>query len=301
MQQQSRRHFIRSGATMLLGGLAAPDLSLFNARKKMELDAHLWVFASRYPPDWDCTPILDQVFSDLKYAGYDGVEVMEVILRHEGSVERLKRLIDQYQLPVRGTSYYGDLWNASEHSRIWQDINAVLDKLQQVGGNMIGMTVGDARRMKTEAELDAQADLLKKILARCKDKGILLHLHNHTFEVADHLHDLKGTLARIPDIKLGPDLNWLVRAGVDPVWFIRAYGKQMVYMHIRDQDASGKWTEAVGEGVTDFKAIAKALHDIHYTGRAAVELAFDQPPSRPVRDDWKMSRAYVEKVFGTLI
>ncbi len=112
------------------------------------------------------------------------------------------------------------------------------------------------------------------------------------------LHDLKGTLKRIPGIKLGPDLNWLVRGGVDPAWFIKTYGHQMVYMHIRDQKEDGKWTEAVGEGVIDFPAIARALKEINYKGRAAVELAFDDPPVRPVREDWKLSREYVRKIFG---
>jgi sugar phosphate isomerase/epimerase len=124
------------------------------------------------------------------------------------------------------------------------------------------------------------------------------NLHNHTFEVINNLHDLKGTLARIPDIKLGPDLNWLVRGGIDPVWFIKTYGKQMVYMHIRDQDANGQWTEAVGEGVTNFPQIAQALKEMNYQGNAAVELAFDKPPSRTIKEDWKISRAYVNNIFG---
>ena len=65
-----------------------------------------------------------------------------------------------------------------------------------------------------------------------------------------------------------------------------------------DQNADGKWTEAVGEGVTDFPAIAKALHDINYSGRAAIELAFDGPPVKDVKESWKTSREYVKKVFG---
>lgn len=123
-------------------------------------------------------------------------------------------------------------------------------------------------------------------------------MHNHTFEVINELYDWKGTIARVPALKLGPDLNWLIRGGVDPVWFIKTYGKKMVYMHIRDQDAQGKWTEVVGEGVMNFPAIPKALKDINYKGKAAIELAFDKPPVHPLKEDWKKSRKYVNKVFG---
>ncbi len=156
----------------------------------------------------------------------------------------------------------------------------------------LGISVGDARRVKTESELDVQAQLLKKIHGRLRRFGVVLNLHNHTYEVGNGLHDLKGTLARIPDIKLGPDLNWLVRAGVDPVWFIKTYGHQMVYMHIRDQYQDGTWTEYVGQGVTDFPGIAAALRSVDFKGRAAIELAFPENfvPRNPLAEDWKKSR-----------
>ena len=298
----SRRRFIQSAAALsgalLTQGLLANNSLAAAGNATVPVYAHLWVYASRYPPDWDCTPILDDVFKDLKYAGLQGVEIMEVLLRHDDAVDRFKNLIQQYALPVTGTSYYADMWNKNEHQKILDDVALVLERLHAIGGTMLGITVGDARHVKTEAELDAQADLLKKTLAVCKQYNIEPNLHNHTFEVTNGMHDLKGTLARIPDIKLGPDLNWLVRGGVDPVWFIKTYGHQMVYMHIRDQDASGKWTEVVGSGVIDFPAIAKALKDINYSGKAAIELAFDSPPVNPVREDWKQSRQYVKEVFG---
>ncbi|HVG16767.1 MAG TPA: TIM barrel protein, partial [Chitinophagaceae bacterium] len=171
---------------------------------------------------------------------------------------------------------------------------------QQVNGKRLGISVGDARRIKTEPELDAQADILKKVLVVCNDNGIEANLHNHTYEVTNNLHDLKGTLARIPGIKLGPDLNWLIRGGVNPVEFINTYGKQITYLHIRDQYADGKWTEYLGQGVTDFAAIAKALSEQKFHGDVAVELAFpaDLVPVNPLKEDWKVSREYVRKTFG---
>jgi len=292
----SRRKFITT-ASAAASAMAMPAFA-FNKNATVPLYAHLWVYASRYPPDWDCTPILDDVFSDLKYAGLEGVELMEILLRHNDAVTRLNDLIHKHQLPVTGTSYYGNMWNKNEHQKILEDTELVVERLHAVGGTMLGITVGDAGRIKTEEELDAQAELLKKIIAVCNKNKVEPNLHNHTFEMAYEMHDFKGTIARVPELKLGPDLNWLVRAGIDPVWFINTYGHKMVYMHIRDQKANGKWTEAVGEGVIDFPAIANALKEINYNQKAAIELAFDEPPKNPVREDWKKSREYVRKVFG---
>jgi len=141
---------------------------------------------------------------------------------------------------------------------------------------------------------------LNWILMECNKSGLTPNLHNHTHEVTDSMHDLNGTLKRIPDFPLGPDLNWLIRGGVDPVSFIQKYKKQIVYLHIRDQYKNGEWSEAVGEGDTDFVSISNALHDIEFDGIAAIELAFPDnfTPTREIRDSFKQSREYVKKVFG---
>lgn len=302
MNAHSRRKFIKTsgqiaGATLL--GSILPKSSFGNEwlSKKVILSGHVWVYASKFPPDWDCTPILEEVFSDFKYAGLEGVELMESIIRHDDFVSRANELVQKYDMPVTGTSYYGDMWNRSKQQEILEDVTLIVERLHEVGGSTFGITVGDAGHIKTEEELDAQGDLLKLILKVCDKNKIQANLHNHTFEVENDLHDFKGILERVPEIKLGPDINWLMRAGVDPVWFIDTYGNRMVYLHLRDQDAAGKWTEVVGEGVTDFPAIAKALKRANFKGRAAIELAFDDPPVNPIREDWKRSRDYVKKVF----
>jgi sugar phosphate isomerase/epimerase len=300
----SRRRFIKhsgyAAAALSASGLFSKSLFAedVNKKNKVMVSGHLWVYASKYPPDWDCTPILDTVWSDFKYAGMSGVEVMEPILRHPDAEQRFNDLIGKYDVPLTGTSYYADMWNKDKKQEILDDVNLVVGKLGKLGASTFGITVGDAGHVKTEDELDAQADLLKGIFKVCDTNKIQPNLHNHTFEVNNGMHDLKGTLARIPNANLGPDLNWLIRGGVDPVWFIKTYGHQMVYMHIRDQYANGKWTEYLGQGVTDFPAISQALKDVNFKGRAAIELAFDNPPVNSVKDDWKTSRQYVSKVFG---
>lgn len=303
INHHSRRKFIKAsaciaGATVLGNFLPNKLLGAEPFKNKVPLSGHLWVYASKYPPDWDCTPILEQVFSDFKYAGLEGIEVMESNLRHADVVSRVGDLIQRYEMPITGSSYNAHMWDSSQHQQILEDVELVVERLHQLGGSTFGITVGDAGRMKTDAELDAQADLLRKVIGVCNKNHIQANLHNHTFEVENDLHDLKGILKRVPEMKLGPDLNWLVRGGIDPVWFINTYGDRMVYLHIRDQDANGQWTQAVGDGVTDFPAIAKALNKVKFEGRAAVELAFETPPVGAVKEDWKKSRKYVKKVFG---
>jgi sugar phosphate isomerase/epimerase len=303
MREITRRELIGSGskaALSLAGSAAILTAAEFKSAGKIPVCAHLWVYASKFPPPHDCTSVLDDIFSDLRYAGMDGLEVMDVELRHDGAVKRIQALIDKYNLPVSGTSYSGDLWNKNEHPTIQKEVELVIGRLHELGGRTMGISVGNAGHVKSPAELDAQANMLEKIMKICARHSVVPNLHNHTYEVENNLHDLRGTLSRIPDIKLGPDLNWLIRAGVDPVQFIHQYGKKIIYLHIRDQRADGQWTEALGEGVTNFKAVAEALKQSDFSGIAAIELAFPDhfTPVRPLKEDWKISREFVRTTFG---
>lgn len=290
-QISSRRKFIQRTGVLLGGSLLSQSL-VTNAfaeafKHKPKVYAHLWVYASKYPPHWDSTPDIETVFSDFSYAGIDGVELMESVLRHDDAVTKLNNLAKKYNLPVSGTSYgVGmNMWNVDEHKKILDDIQIVVPRLAQVKGKTFGISVGQTSITKTEKQLDAQADVLKKVIAVCNNNGIEANLHNHTYEVDNNMHDLKGTMARIPGIKLGPDLNWLIRAGINPVDFINTYGKQIVYLHIRDQYANGEWTEYLGQGATDFAAIAQALKTQKFKEDVAIELAFpkDFTPVNPLK------------------
>lgn len=302
----SRRRFLEQSGAVLAGlwvtdGFAGTSVDV----SKPKISAHLWVYASKYPPNWDATPDLERAFTDLQGTGVDGVELMAVNLRHEDAVERIGKLSAKYKLPITGSSYSADMWNAAKQEEIIADVTTVIQRLSQLKGKNLGLSVGNrtggpAKHQKTDAELDAQADVLKKIVAICKQYRVEPNLHNHTYEVENGLHDLKGTLARLPDIKLGPDLNWMIRAGVNPVEFINTYGQQISYCHIRDQYADGTWTEYVGQGVTDFPAIAAALKAKNFQGNAAIELAFpaNYVPKKPLKEVWELSRENVRKAFG---
>lgn len=303
--QKSRRNFLRQSSVLSASAFMTPSYMVSGdhlLKKKVSINAHLWVYASNFPPNWDCTPVLDTVFSDLSHAGINGLELMEPNLRHDTSVATLNALIKKYNVKVSGSSYgVGfSMWDHDQHGVILKDINLIIPRLREVGGRTLGISVGGADHKKTEKELDAQAKILLKIRETCRANDIVANLHNHTYEVENDLHDLKGTLQRIPDFKLGPDVNWLIRAGVDPVNFINTYGKQIVYLHLRDQYDNGEWTEYVGQGTTDFKAIALALKKHDFEGDVAIELAFpnDFEPENPLKEDWKMSKEYIQKTFG---
>ena len=296
----SRRRFLAASALAISAGVVKPGFSATaSSVRRVIVGAHPWVYAATQS-GYDIFPILDQIFADVAYAGIEGLELMHTALHPENSVKRISALMEQHHLPVIGSSYGGAMWDRGQHAELLKECQLIIPRLEKLGGKTLGTSVGGTPKPKTADQLDAQAELLRKLITLCNDHGIVLNLHNHTYEVENQLLDLKGTLARIPDVKLGPDLNWLIRGGVDPVQFIHDHGKQIVFLHLRDQNADGKWCEAMGEGCTDFVAIGKALHDVDFSGHAVIELAHESTfhPTRPLRESLKMSREFVHKTLG---
>ena len=303
----NRRCFLGSGAATVLtvttGGILESGCrstqSKTRPEKKILVGAHPWVYAATQP-NYDIYPVLDKIFADMSYAGLDGIELMHTALRYPDAVERISALSKEHNLPVIGTSFGGAMWDRQQHEVVFEDARVVVTRLAELGGRTLGTSVGRAPQIKTAKQLDAQAELLRRIIKLCQDNGVELNLHNHTYEVENDMHDLRGTLARIPDVKLGPDLNWLLRGGVEPVDFIEEFSQSIVFLHIRDQNADGTWSEAVGEGDMDYVAIGKALRTANFSGDAVIELAHEGnfKPTRPLRESLKMSRAYVRKTLG---
>jgi sugar phosphate isomerase/epimerase len=301
----NRRNFIRnvslSGVALSLSDkVIFASLKEKKKRKKLFVGAHVWVYAASQP-DRDVSPILDEIFSDMAYAGFDGIETMEQPLRSTVYTKQIKELIEKYSIKLLGSSYGADMWDKNKHNQIVEDADLIFTNMASSGGRTFGVSVGrPSGRRKTEDELDNQADLLKKLIALGEKRGIVLNLHNHTYEVENGMYDLRGTLKRIPDVNLGPDLNWLLRAGVDPLEFIREFRNQVVFTHLRDQLSNGKWPESVGEGNVNFREIADVLNEIGFHGDVVIELAHENGfvRTRPLKESLKMSRDYLRKTMN---
>ena len=257
-----------------------------------------------FSPEWDMRPAYQ--FAKEKQVLTLGPALSSLFLRPFGVMGLLDSSVSQEQF-LEAVVWDGDV-----------PVGTVRDFEEVSGAEALqGDAEGAYRSVKLEDDAKAQETLLyhymfglepdhRKLDAMvdiaelCEENDIVLNLHNHTYEVEDNEHDLNGTLERLPDVKLGPDLNWLLRGGVDPVDFIKRRGKQIVFLHLRDQTADGKWSEAMGEGDMDYAAIGQALTEAGFSGEAVIELAHEGglELTRPLGESLKMSREYVRETMG---
>jgi len=288
MLKSSRRQWLG----LLAAAAAAPQ-------EKVRVGGHPWLYA-KFRPNYDINAILDQIFADFQYAGLDGIELIYTVLQKPEAAGQVAELSRKHKLPIIGMSYQADMWDRTKHNAVFDELSVLLPRLEKLGGRTMGTGVGTPNRRKTSAELDAQADLLRRLIPLCRSHGVVLNLHNHTYEVRAGEYALNGTLSRIPGVPLGPDLGWLAEAGIDPVDFVRRRGKSIVFAHLRDRKADGNWAEVMGEGVVDYAGVARQLRAVNFHGTLVIELTSStgKLPERPLRECFKLSREYVRRVMG---
>jgi sugar phosphate isomerase/epimerase len=135
------------------------------------------------------------------------------------------------------------------------DILGALDTKNYVsGGNREDFITIESTRLTCE-KINAATAMLAPY-------GIKFHVHNHWYEYLklgekyayEYMLDFL-----IPDVFFQIDTYWVQAAGVDPVKVVKKMGKRAPLLHIKDGPAQQKVAQtAVGEGVLDFPAIAKA-------------------------------------------
>ena len=106
-------------------------------------------------------------------------------------------------------------------------------------------------------------------------------------------------LERIPELRLGPDLNWLRRAGIDAWEFVREYGDRIVFMHLRPQKGD-MWMQTLAEGDEDWTQLAKVIDEIDFRGWIAVELAFraEHPVTRGMGQNYARCLDFLRATLG---
>lgn len=137
--------------------------------------------------------------------------------------------------------------------------------------------------------------LLTDLGKRTADLGIKLGYHNHM----GALGETPDQVARILDaadprfVHLELDTGHYQQAGGDPAEAIRRHAGRLLFLHIKDLDASNRFVE-LGRGKVDFRAVFAALDQIGFDGWGVVELDAVPDQARTPKASGAIARAYLE-------
>lgn len=260
----------------------------------MQLGCHCYVF-SEY--GYDQAAQLDEIWDMIAAAGYPAIEFFGPNLARADWYEAVMRATDRTGLRLVGGSSGGNLSDIAEWDKLLTMMDEYTAKLQRLRAPKCGFTATGKRVAERTEEENAQVvRAWRELLALCQSRGVQLNYHTHGEPPAD----VQFVVDNVPELPLGPDLDWLRFGGTDPETFLRANADRLVMLHIRDYRLGGERTFALGEGDADYAHLKTVLEEIGFEGDFVVELA--TPPSAPVKRDLyeclKQSRGHVRETIG---
>jgi inosose dehydratase len=137
--------------------------------------------------------------------------------------------------------------------------------------------------------------LLTDLGRRTADLGIPLGYHNHM----GALGEAPDQVARILDaadsrfVHFELDTAHYQQAGGDPAAAVRRHAGRLLFLHLKDLDASRRFVE-LGRGQVDVPAVFTSLDAIGFDGWVVVELDAVPDPARTPKESGAISRRYLE-------
>jgi inosose dehydratase len=245
---------------------------------------------------------LNDIFSSFSQAGYHYLELTSNFFTPE-LAPRTRDLLKRYDQKLPIVYNGGPMHEAASARKTIDATIALADLVKPLGVEAIVVNPDPKpkRERKSDAELDQQAATVRELSKQLRSRGLRLLLHQHAPEMAEGArewrHLLRHTTAK--ELSVCLDVHWVQRGGQDVMTLLRECGPRIADVHLRNS-TGGVWTEELGDGDIDYRAVAKYLRETSYRGYLAVELAWEANTklTRSLTESLKRSRLYAEEVFG---
>ena len=119
-------------------------------------------------------------------------------------------------------------------------------------------------------DMQANADMMGIMGEEAAERGMVIGWENVCWCQLTTPERVLEARKALPDVHFTLDIKQAMRAGCDPIAFVRAMGTGLCNVHVCDWDASGRLC-LPGEGAFDFDALFTTLTEIGYTGPVVVE------------------------------
>lgn len=142
-------------------------------------------------------------------------------------------------------------------------------------------------KIDTMEEVNHLAKVLNKAAERAAKEGIKVgyHNHDHEFKMVDGKYALDWLAEKTSDqVVLELDVFWVAYAGVDPVEYIKKWGKRVELIHIK-QIAADKTNVDVADGILDMRKIKEAAEYAAYFVLEHEE--YDKPVWEAIKNDFE--------------
>jgi len=245
---------------------------------------------------------LDEIFGIIRAAGFHNIELNNGFIAPDLR-DRVLSMIQSNNLSMPSVYVGGAMHEEALAEKTIADSLATAQFFKNAGCRAI---VGDPSPKqggaeKTDAELAVQAAMLNRLGKALAGIDCQFWVHNHDAEMKSNAREWWSNLKQTDPayVWMCIDLDWVHQGDQDPLTLLRAAGKRVACLHLRNSQ-NKLWLESLSDGDIDYRAIAAYLHHAHLTPLLMVELAYrpNTVITRPLEEDLRLSRLYAEKTFG---
>jgi inosose dehydratase len=244
---------------------------------------------------------LGDIFDEVAAAGYQGVEGQLSFSATPEKAKRLRALLDAHGLSLTSLYSGGCYYDEARARQSLAELLPLAERAVEIGCPAICMNPDVKRERKTDDELRLQAEWLNQVGSSLRGLGLKVWLHNHDPEMREDGRELRSNLDRTDPGLVGfcADTHWIYRGDGNVFDYLDRYGARLGSLHLRNS-TGGVWSETLGDGDLDHRAIAARLAALKFDGPLIVELAIEPgtPQTRPLVENMRLSREYLREVFG---
>jgi len=308
-REVSRRSFL--GDIGLAGGALLAGVQAVTAKEERRERFHLacnqypWtVYYQREGLDFNAS--LDKGLGEVAASGMDGFEPLVTSMQQ---IDELGPLLRKHNLEMRSLYVNSTLHDPAQVDKSTEDVLAIAKKAKEIGARIIVTNPSPIQwggpENKDDGQLKVQAGAMEKLGRRLAAMGMKLAYHNHDIELRNAAREFHHTMVGTDPkyVTLCLDAHWIYRgAGNSAVALfdvLKLYGPRVSELHIR-QSVGNIWSETLGDGDIDYRALAKYLLSINVRPHLVLEQAVEQgtPKTMGTVEAFKRSSEYARRVFA---
>ena len=258
----TRREFAAAAAVPLLASAAQGG---------MRVGCQTRAYGSPLPDKAKFLAVLD----DLRETGYAGFETNYRTLEHSfDTPAAMRREIEHRGVEMIGLHVGAGLFEAEKIPADRKLVERVARATAELGGKHV--IVSGRRLPETPDGRVERAAALEKAkqldsLARfCRELGVTLSSHNHTYEVRNDAEEIRLVLGNSENVSLLFDVGHVHNDEVNVPEFVAEHSDRIAGLHLRD--VKGGDEVMIGTGKVDFAAIGRSLRSKSWQGWLIVEV-----------------------------
>lgn len=235
----SRRRFLQQ--SLAATAVASPISIAFGQSRRVDrIGLQLYTLRNEMAQDFEGTleRVAELGFKEMQFAGYHGRSPAEV-----------RRILDRLGMTSPAAHVGLGLMR--------DEIDRQIDIAGEIGQQyiVIPSLPSDERTLN---DYERHAEALNEYGARCRDHGMTIGYHNHSFEFELQRgkigYDYLLYFTEPDLVKFELDLYWAVNANIDPIEIFNKNPGRFPMVHVKDQNTAGQMVD-VGRGIIDFAEI----------------------------------------------